>query len=75
MNQRCLGIIIRILKVIAYVLSFATVIAGCVIGKGSIFFMTSQIRPHRTVEYCNRDLERDRQYMAEISIDEQVYNI
>lgn len=34
--------------------------------------MTSQIRPHKTIMYCNKDLERDKQYQAEISTPEQV---
>jgi hypothetical protein len=40
--------------------------------KGTMLFMTSQIRPHKTILYCNKDLERDKQYQAEISTPEQV---
>ncbi|TRY61889.1 hypothetical protein TCAL_08870 [Tigriopus californicus] len=71
-DARCLGIIIRILKVVAYILSFIIVLGGCVIGKGTLFFMTSQIRPRKTILHCNRELERDKQYSAEISSAEQV---
>ena len=34
--------------------------------------MTSQIRPHKKILHCNKDLERDKQYVAEISSPEQV---
>jgi hypothetical protein len=72
MNKRCLAITVRTLKVITYIVSFAIVLAGSVMSKGTILFMTSQIRPHKTILYCNKDLERDKQYQAEISTPEQV---
>lgn len=53
-------------------MSFAIVLGGSVISKGTVLFMTSQIRPHKTIMYCNKDLERDKQYQAEISTPEQV---
>ena len=71
-NQKCLGIIVRVLKVFTYFLTFFIVLAGCVVGKGTFFFMTSQIRPGKTILHCNRELERDKQYQAEISHAEQV---
>jgi len=72
MNQRCLAITVRVLKVITYIVSFAIVLGGSVISKGTVLFMTSQIRPHKTIMYCNKDLERDKQYQAEISTPEQI---
>ena len=75
MNKRCLAITVRVLKVITYIVSFAIVLAGSVMSKGTILFMTSQIRPHKTILYCNKDLERDKQYQAEISTPEQVRQI
>ncbi len=57
-NQRCLGHIIRVLKVFTYALSFLIVLGGTVVTKGTLFFMTSQIRPGRTVEYCNKEVLR-----------------
>ena len=71
-DARCLGIIIRILKVVAYIVTFGIVLGGCVLAKGTLFFMTSQIRPGKTVLHCNRELERDKTYQAEISSPEQV---
>ena len=43
MNKRCMSITVRILKVIAYVVSFCVVLGGCVISKSTLLFMTSQV--------------------------------
>jgi len=72
MNKRCMSITVRILKVIAYVVSFCVVLGGCVISKSTLLFMTSQIKPRKHVLHCNKDLERDKQYVAEISNPEMV---
>lgn len=71
-DQRCLGHIIRVLKIFVYILTFIIVLGGCVISKGTFLFMTSQIRPGKTIEHCNKELARDKQYQAEISSAEQV---
>ena len=72
MNKRCMAITVRVLKVIAYAICFIIVLGGAVISKTTILFMTSQIRPHKQILHCNKDLERDKQYVAEISSPEQV---
>ena len=43
MNKRCMSITVRILKVIAYVVSFCVVLGGAVISKSTFLFMTSQV--------------------------------
>ena len=43
MNKKCMSITVRILKVIAYVVSFCVVLGGCVISKSTLLFMTSQV--------------------------------
>lgn len=55
-NQACLDITVRILKVFAYLITFILVLCGGVIGKGSVLFMTSQIKRNKKVIYCNKDL-------------------
>lgn len=72
MNKRCMAITVRILKVIAYAVCFCIVLGGAVISKATILFMTSQIKPNKRILHCNKDLERDKQYLAEISNAEQV---
>ena len=70
MNKKCMSITVRVLKVIAYIVCFLVVMGGNVISKGTYLFMTSQVRPHKRVLHCNRDLERNKQYVAEISTTE-----
>jgi chitin synthase len=53
MNKRCMAITVRVLKVIAYIVCFAVVLGGAVISKGTVLFMTSQIRPRRQVSVCS----------------------
>ena len=62
----------QIFKTIAYVVVFVFVLCGAVISKSSFLFMTSQVRPHKQVMYCNKDLELDKQYVAEVSNPEMV---
>ncbi|XP_040583648.1 chitin synthase chs-2 [Lepeophtheirus salmonis] len=72
LNQKCFNITIKVLKVITYILTFSVVLCGCVISKGVTLFMTSQIKPGKGLKYCNRELERDKEYMSEISLLERV---
>ena len=67
MNKKCMSITVRVLKVIAYIVCFLVVMGGNVISKSTFLFMTSQVRPQKRVLHCNRDLERNKQYLAEIS--------
>ena len=53
-NQRCLDITIKIVKVIVYIITFSIVLASGVIAKGTTLFMTSQLKQHKTLEYCNK---------------------
>lgn len=55
-NQACLNISVKILKVFAYLFTFVIVLAGGVISKGCVLFMTSQLRRDRKIQYCNKDL-------------------
>lgn len=55
-NQACLNVSVRILKVFAYLITFVIVLAGGVVSKGCILFMTSQVRRDRKIPYCNKDL-------------------
>ena len=42
-DARCMSITVRILKVIAYIVSFCVVLGGAVISKSTFLFMTSQV--------------------------------
>lgn len=58
-NQRTFEISAKILKVFAYLITFAVVLFAGVISKGTLLFMTSQIRPDKVITYCNRDLGKN----------------
>ncbi|KAK7872105.1 hypothetical protein R5R35_005181 [Gryllus longicercus] len=71
-NQRCLEITVKSLKVVAYLLTFIIVLGSGVIAKGTMLFMTSQLRPGKTITYCNKELGRDRNYIAILPSSERV---
>ena len=53
-NLQLIEFTVKILKVAAYLLTFVIVLSAGVISKGTVLFMTSQLRPGRTQEYCGR---------------------
>lgn len=53
-NQKLVELTVKIFKVVAYLLTFVGVLTAGVISKGTVLFMTSQIRPGRSQEYCIR---------------------
>ncbi|XP_073988781.1 hyaluronan synthase-like protein kkv isoform X1 [Rhodnius prolixus] len=71
-NQACLEFTVKILKVIAYLVTFVIVLTSGVVAKGAVFFMSSQIRPDRVVPYCNKDLGRDKQFVVNLPAEERV---
>ncbi|KAL7298109.1 hypothetical protein TKK_0009113 [Trichogramma kaykai] len=71
-NQRCLEITVQITKVLVYLLVFVVVLGSGVIAKGTVLFMTSQLKAERTVVYCNRQLGRDRQFVVKLPEEERI---
>ena len=71
-DTRYIGYTVKFLKVVAYIVCFMVVLGGSVISKATVLFMTSQIRPQKSIPHCNLDLERDKSYHAEISLPERV---
>ena len=53
-NQRCLDITIKVVKVVVYIITFCIVLTSGVIAKGTTLFMTSQLKQHKSLEYCNK---------------------
>ena len=70
--QKWLGHTVKFLEVFAYLFTFAVVLVCGVVTKGTTLFMASQLKQDRTVEYCNHDLERGKNYAANISVQERV---
>lgn len=71
-NQRCLEMTVQVTKVIVYLVVFVIVIGSGVVAKGTILFMTSQLRSDRTIVYCNRKLDRNKQFVASIPEEERI---
>lgn len=55
-NQKCLELTVKILKVVAYLVTFVIVLVSGVVSKGTLLFMTSQLNPEKVTTYCNKDL-------------------
>ena len=53
-NQKVVELTVKIFKVVAYLLTFVIVLSAGVISKGTVLFMTSQLKPGKTTEYCTR---------------------
>ncbi|XP_077301033.1 hyaluronan synthase-like protein kkv isoform X2 [Arctopsyche grandis] len=71
-SQKCLEFTVKICKVLAYILTFIIVLAGGVIAKGTLLFMTSQLKKDKQIQYCNKQLGRDKQFIATIPPQERV---
>ncbi|XP_023936675.1 chitin synthase chs-2 isoform X2 [Bicyclus anynana] len=71
-NQVCLEFTVRILKVLAYTITFIVVLGSGVIAKGTVLFMTSQIKKDKRLAYCNRNLGRDKQFIVSLPDEERV---
>ncbi len=42
------------MQILAYLVTFAVVLGGAVLAKGSLLLMTSQLEPDRRIPICNR---------------------
>ncbi|XP_045459045.1 chitin synthase chs-2 isoform X1 [Melitaea cinxia] len=71
-SQKCLEFTVRILKVLAYTLTFVVVLASGVIAKGTVLFMTSQLKKDKRLAYCNKNLGRDKQFIVSLPDEERV---
>ncbi|KAJ2953678.1 hypothetical protein O0L34_g1295 [Tuta absoluta] len=71
-TQKCLEFTVRLLKVLAYIVTFIMVLASGVVSKGTVLFMTSQLKKDRRLAYCNRDLGRDKQFIVSLPDEERV---
>lgn len=47
---------VKILKLVAYILVFLAVLGSAVVAKGTLLFITSQLKKGRQIVHCNRIL-------------------
>ncbi|XP_063977240.1 chitin synthase chs-2 isoform X2 [Diachasmimorpha longicaudata] len=71
-NQKCLDATVQITKVVVYLVVFVIVLGCGVLAKGTVLFMTSQLRPGRVMVHCNRQLGRDRQFVVSLPEEERI---
>ncbi|VVD01781.1 unnamed protein product [Leptidea sinapis] len=71
-SQKCLEFTVRMCKVVTYALVFIVVLAAGVVAKGTVLFMTSQLKKDRRIAYCNRNLGRDKQFLVTLPDEERV---
>lgn len=71
-SQECLNVSVKVLKVFAYLITFVIVLVGGVISKGCVLFMASQLRRDRKIQYCNKDLGRDKTFVTTLPEEERM---
>lgn len=71
-SQKCLDFTVKVLKIFTYIITFIVVLGCGVVSKCCVFLMTSQIKGDRYVPFCNKDLGRDKQFVAQVPPEEQV---
>ncbi|KAG6465776.1 hypothetical protein O3G_MSEX015383, partial [Manduca sexta] len=71
-TQKWLEFTVRMLKVMAYLVVFVVVLGSGVLAKGTMLFMTSQLKKDRRLEYCNKNLGRDKQFIVSLPDEERV---
>ena len=52
-DQTCMQLSLQIVKLLAYILTFIFVLGGAVLSKGTLLFMTSQLKRERNVTFCS----------------------
>nr|AAX20091.1 chitin synthase 2 [Manduca sexta]AAX20092.1 chitin synthase 2 [Manduca sexta] len=63
---------VKIIKVLAYILVFCAVLGSAVIAKGTLLFITSQLKKDRQITHCNRRLALDQQFITVHSLEERI---
>lgn len=47
---------VKFLKLLAYIIVFAVVLGAAVVAKGTLLFITSQLKKDRQITHCNKAL-------------------
>nr|AKZ08595.1 chitin synthase B [Helicoverpa armigera] len=63
---------VKILKFLAYITIFVVVLGSAVISKGTLLFITSQLKKGKHITHCNRALALDQQFITVHSLEERV---
>ncbi|XP_063838675.1 chitin synthase chs-2-like [Ostrinia nubilalis] len=63
---------VKILKLLAYIVVFLAVLGSAVICKGTLLFITSQLKKGREIIHCNRAIALDQQFITVHSLEERI---
>ncbi|PZC82421.1 hypothetical protein B5X24_HaOG210462 [Helicoverpa armigera] len=63
---------VKMLKFLAYITIFVVVLGSAVISKGTLLFITSQLKKGKQITHCNRALALDQQFITVHSLEERV---
>jgi chitin synthase len=55
-HQTCTQVSLQIVKLLAYICTFIFVLGGAVLSKGTLLFMTSQLRTNTTIKFFNTSI-------------------
>ncbi|KAG8237767.1 hypothetical protein J437_LFUL017831 [Ladona fulva] len=72
MEHKWIEVSMKIMKFLSYIISFCMVLGCGIIAKGCILFMTSQLKPGRVTEFCNRELGREKHFTSVIPEEERI---
>ncbi|CAH2243522.1 jg9407 [Pararge aegeria aegeria] len=63
---------VKFLKFLAYIITFAAVLGSAVISKGTLLFITSQLKKGRHISHCNKALALDQQFITVHTLEERI---
>ncbi|XP_075992369.1 chitin synthase chs-2-like [Anticarsia gemmatalis] len=63
---------VEILKLLSYILIFSIVLGCAVVAKGTLLFITSQLKKGKEILHCNQVLELDQQFVTVHSLEERI---
>ncbi|XP_049787548.1 chitin synthase chs-2-like [Schistocerca cancellata] len=71
-DKRALVTLTKLVKVLAIIFTTVVVLGSAVLVKGTVLFMTSQLRKGKQTVYCNKGLGGEKQFAAELPEEERV---
>ncbi|XP_026727307.1 chitin synthase chs-2-like [Trichoplusia ni] len=63
---------VKFLKVLAYIITFCVVLGSAVISKGTLLFITSQLKKGKEISHCNKQLALDQQFITVHTLEERI---
>lgn len=55
-STACVDTTVKIIKVLAYISIFCLVLGSAIVAKGTLLFMTSQLKKDKEILHCNKAL-------------------